>query len=544
MKKYLCLIAGSLGAFCVLVFLFSHSGSSLSRDHQNILNFLQASRQVDTAVDRDLLKSRSFLLLNYDSLVESSDDMEKECVELKSGKSQLRRSFDGLEGLVSKYCDLLNQNTEDVEEFKSKVAVFKNSLAYIRQVLARPSTNLGRDRLLAATISYSIFPNSETEENLRALMSTTGCLSKAASIESDLICRHVARIHDLKPALDQLTERVLNSARSDALENLRASYLEKYASSLKQAEIYRVLLLGTSMILLVLVFYGVISLIRVARQLKNANKNLKKHVETRTSELADSKNIVLQQQQILVSSAKLSALGEMAGQIAHEINTPLGAIVLTVQSLRKKIESQLQTNSALSEGQILLSKMDFILQVTNKIARIVGSMRKLAGHGANEQICEVSVNTLIEDVLLLCEGRFKKSGIEFTYTNRLTEHNFIQCRPNEVAQVLVNLLNNAHDAIKDKKPKWIKLDLQESRDRAIIRVIDSGSGIAESVRAKLFLPNFTTKSLDSGTGFGLSICKKLVESHRGRIYLDSEQANTTFVVELPFEQTEALAKAA
>ncbi len=80
--------------------------------------------------------------------------------------------------------------------------------------------------------------------------------------------------------------------------------------------------------------------------------------------------------------------------------------------------------------------------------------------------------------------------------------------------------------------------------RLVFRVTDSGNGIPKSVQAKLFTPKFSTKTLDHGTGFGLSICKRLVEQHNGQMFFDPGQKNTTFAFELPLEQSEALARAA
>jgi len=274
-----------------------------------------------------------------------------------------------------------------------------------------------------------------------------------------------------------------------------------------------------------------------AAKLEHTLHGVEEAVVKRTSELVESQKMVLNQQQSMIASAKHTALGEMAGQIAHEINTPLGAIVLTAQGLSKKAAA------GTMDAQDVIAKMEFMLQVTNKLARIIGSMRKLAGHGANEQIREVKVEDLVQDTLLLCEGRFKRSSIDFQFVNQLGGDLNLQCRPNEISQVLINLLNNAHDALKDAPEKWVRLFVEKRGGKIAFRVVDSGPGVSPINRNKLFLPHFTTKSLDSGTGFGLSICKKLVSQHQGEIFLDASQRETTFVMELPMEQTEAIAMA-
>ncbi len=236
----------------------------------------------------------------------------------------------------------------------------------------------------------------------------------------------------------------------------------------------------------------------------------------------------------LLRKAKLSALGEMAGQIAHEINTPLGAIVLIAQGLKQKAQN------GVSSAEIE-NMMDMILQVTNKLTKIVGTVRKLASQGPSESIREIKVNELIKDTLLLCEGKFRRSGVDLKVDFRIPEQKPVHCRANELIQVLINLLNNAFDAVQGLSDRWTLIEVTESNERLKIAVKDSGPPIPEEIRAQMFMPNFTTKSLESGTGFGLPICKSIIESHGGNLYFDQEAPCTSFVFEIPFDQSDVLA---
>jgi signal transduction histidine kinase len=258
----------------------------------------------------------------------------------------------------------------------------------------------------------------------------------------------------------------------------------------------------------------------------------------RAQQLIESQKIVIDQEQALVASAKTSALGEMAGQAAHEINTPLGAIVLTAESMKEKIEAKD------FDQKFLGQQLDLILRVTQKMARIISSMRKLAGHGGNDTISEVQLKTLIDDTVILCEGRFKKHGIVFEVLYENVEGKFLQCLPSEISQILINLLNNAFDAINLRKDKWVKLIASEKNNRLNIKVIDCGEGIKGESRSKIFTPNFTTKSLNQGTGFGLSISRKIAERHSGSLYVDHDNANTCFVLDIPWAQSDSLVKIA
>ena len=112
----------------------------------------------------------------------------------------------------------------------------------------------------------------------------------------------------------------------------------------------------------------------------------------------------------------------------------------------------------------------------------------------------------------------------------------IACRPTQIAQVLVNLINNSRDAVSNLNEKWIKVEVDKTDDNIIIAITDSGPGIPASVRAKMFNPFFTTKEVGVGTGLGLSISAGIIKSHNGQLRLASKSKNTRFEVVLPIVQ--------
>ncbi len=109
----------------------------------------------------------------------------------------------------------------------------------------------------------------------------------------------------------------------------------------------------------------------------------------------------------------------------------------------------------------------------------------------------------------------------------------IQCRESEIAQVLFNLVSNAGDAVADLSERWIKLDYQNTAEEANIRIMDSGPGIPEEIQQKIFHPFFTTKDIGKGTGLGLAVSVGIIESHGGKIDIDSSSPNTTFIIKIP-----------
>ncbi len=107
------------------------------------------------------------------------------------------------------------------------------------------------------------------------------------------------------------------------------------------------------------------------------------------------------------------------------------------------------------------------------------------------------------------------------------------CRMLQISQVLVNLMNNAMDAVAGTDHPWVKLIVDQDQEWVMIKVIDSGRGIAEKLLSRLFEPFFTTKEKDGGTGLGLSISRNLLEANGGLLEYAETDGHTTFVVKLP-----------
>ena len=149
-----------------------------------------------------------------------------------------------------------------------------------------------------------------------------------------------------------------------------------------------------------------------------------------------------------------------------------------------------------------------------------------------DSIEEVNLRSFVEDTLGLCMERMRNHGVQFS-ADPIDEKLAFQGRGTEISQVLVNLLNNADDAIGKLPEKWIKLSVQGNAEWLEILVTDSGNGIPPEFQKKLFQPFFTTKEIGKGTGLGLSISHGIVKNHGGELTIDSSSPNTCFLVRLP-----------
>ncbi len=225
------------------------------------------------------------------------------------------------------------------------------------------------------------------------------------------------------------------------------------------------------------------------------------------------------------SSAKMAALGEMAGGIAHEINNPLTVIHGFASHLAALV----------TEGNVdptvIGSKLGKIVHHADRIAKIVRGLGSFSRNTDQDPFVEASMDTILSDTLELCRDKFGRTHTDFRM--KVVPEIKLQCRPTEISQVLLNLLNNAVDAVEKRDDRWIDLEIFATETHVRIILQDSGPGISPDIRKKIMEPFFTTKDVGKGTGLGLSISKGIVESHQGWLDVDSTRSNTCFIVEIP-----------
>lgn len=231
----------------------------------------------------------------------------------------------------------------------------------------------------------------------------------------------------------------------------------------------------------------------------------------------------------MVQSAKMASLGEMAGNIAHEINNPLTILFGRIVQLKLLFKDP---NSLIGNAKEVA---DGLTTAAERINKIVKGLKTVSRNGAEDPFEHVKIQSILTDTFSFCAEGIKQLEIDLSIKPFASDL-AIECRPTQISQVLLNLLGNARDALHGTAGSWISIDVLDVGQNIEIRVTDSGSGIPIELVQKIFEPFFTTKPANKGTGLGLSISTKILKDHQGSLSLDAGRPNTCFVLKLPKSQ--------
>ena len=226
---------------------------------------------------------------------------------------------------------------------------------------------------------------------------------------------------------------------------------------------------------------------------------------------------------LAIQTEKLSALGRMAAGIAHEINNPLGGILLYGTNLIKKVPK---------EGP-LYDSLEVIINETMRCKRIIQDLLEFSRDRPPSKIMG-NINDTLEKAVGILENEFrlKHITVKKDLSGEIPE---ILLDSSQLQQVFVNILVNAVEAIQEGGTITIQTHMGKDRGRMIVEIADTGCGISAENRAKIFEPFFSTKS--KGTGLGLAVSYGIVQNHQGNIGVTSEPGKgTCFSIEFPILQ--------
>ena len=255
------------------------------------------------------------------------------------------------------------------------------------------------------------------------------------------------------------------------------------------------------------------------REPEEVNAYQLSRIELLAADLAVAVELKSLQRQ-LVRSEKLAALGQLVAGVAHELNNPLTAVMGYGELLGDDITSA-----------PVRSRLDKLVAEGRRMKKIVENLLRFSRQSASDRQ-SIDLRPIVQDVLALREYHVRTRDVEITVDIR-PDFPLVVADEDECKQVLLNLVNNAIDAVEAGTiPKRIALRIFQRGGRAVIVVEDTGPGFADLNRA--FDPFYTTKPVGRGTGLGLSICHGIVKEHGGEIRLENLQPRGAAVtIELP-----------
>jgi signal transduction histidine kinase len=256
-------------------------------------------------------------------------------------------------------------------------------------------------------------------------------------------------------------------------------------------------------------------------------------LEMQNNELIESRNTIHKQQDQLVRSEKMATLGQISAAIAHEINTPLGAIKSNAQMMTMMIE-KIDCTCMDDKNLKMMDKIRGMNEITNsasdRVNEIIKSLKNFSRIDQSE-FQDFNVNEGLDSVLVLTSNLWKnKVKINKDYGSLPS----IEGYASMLNQVFMNVIVNGIQAIDNEGFITIKTEL--IKDNVLVTITDTGKGIKQGLLDVIFESGFTTKEINKGTGLGLSISRDIIDKHCGKIYAKSDENGASFFIELPIKQ--------
>ncbi|AXK48111.1 hypothetical protein CRU87_01625 [Aliarcobacter trophiarum LMG 25534] len=253
------------------------------------------------------------------------------------------------------------------------------------------------------------------------------------------------------------------------------------------------------------------------KELQNLNKNLQNMVNAKTNELLEKDAIINQQ-------SKMAAMGEMLENIAHQWRQPLSIISTIVTSMKLKKEL------GMLQDDEFVRNMDMINKSSQHLSNTIDDFRNF--FKVEKESIEFDISKSIEKAIYLLSSRIENHDIKIVQNLSTV---YITSYENEFIQVLINILNNSIDILKDKNQndRYIFLDLYTKDQNVVLKIKDSGGGIDNSLISRIFEPYFTTKYKSQGTGIGLYMSIEIISKHlNGELTVTNQEfsyKNSSFI---------------
>jgi len=256
--------------------------------------------------------------------------------------------------------------------------------------------------------------------------------------------------------------------------------------------------------------------VETALYLKNLNTSLEKKVQEAVKEIKDKERALYQQ-------SRLAQMGEMMSMIAHQWRQPLSAITATSAGLNLKA----QLNKA--DKELIERTTNNISEYAQHLSQTIDDFRDFFKPTKGKK--SVNLDELLTSVLSIAEVSLKNRNIKIIEDLNTSE--FFESYPNELKQVILNLIKNAEDVLVEKniKEPFIKISTCQEGSKHILKISDNGGGIPEDIIGKIFDPYFSTKTDKNGTGLGLYMSRTIIQDHcKGSLEVENSADGALFTI--------------
>jgi signal transduction histidine kinase len=519
-----------------------------------LLASLAEMKQIDALWSADVLSLELGLNPNYDSVAAPVGTLAEHYRTIEKLADGDPAPTGDLPSSLTAYRSAMDAKIRIVERIKAQYSIISNSSRLLPIAAADlfaeleggadrpPSTSPIADlltRIVIDVASYIVTPNEQLrqviDDQMTALREAAGRTSPEAAAKADTLLAHMAVILRQKQLGTKLIVDLTAVPTAQAIDRLQRDAQALEADQNRYRSLLRDLVLVCSFLLVLATAWAAYLLRRHYKRLNQDNSALQQANEDAQSQL--------------IQSSKLSAMGQMVAGITHEINTPLAYVKAVFCLIRDQMaEMQAGRTSALGAVAELrpatadglpddqLGELNMLIdeglhgldEITNLIITMKNFSRLDKG-----RLEYIDIEEALDGAALIARSEVKYIADTVKDYGKIPK---IHASSTQLKQVFLNLINNAAHAMADQ-PKRGKLTLRtrvETEDMIRIEIEDSGTGIPADVLPKIFDPFFTTKDVGKGTGMGLSICYRIIQTHGGTISARSQPGTgTTFTIILP-----------
>lgn len=522
----------------------------------NILLFrnrYESNAKFDELKERNIDLSEEFDNLRYEALFE----------EIESS-AQLNNITISLEKELSIKTENINKFIEHQRLLiTAKEGIHRQSLSSAPLLKALSESSFP-EAMINIHINLNDYIKDTTEEKKSILNATINKLQSLGDISDEAQKAFVeAYISNLIKLMDHVHKShmyfslAINQNTSETLNSLDESYTEFHNIAIENTNNLRnALVLYGAVLLLFLLFFAYL--------LRKQYSSLEQQVADRTQEIQSAYTQLKESQEQLIQSEKMASLGEMIAGVAHEINTPLGYVKSNIETLTintRDMGEVIQNLGAVYDAAMLPERNN--KNLSSYLTTALKSYRHLfhdgvydeslqllddSHHGLSEisglvislkdfsrldrkAVDEVNIHHCIENALKIAANPIRENNI--TVNKEFDELPLLVCTPSKLNQVFLNIITNAAQSMKESSGK-LTVKTQHENDNVNVSFSDEGIGMTEDVIQKMFDPFFTTKPIGEGTGLGMSIAYKIIQEHKGKIFVESQpKAGTTIRITLP-----------